>query len=196
MIKHCVTFERPLKNAVLATDGSQCSSANSKKNNRRPLIASASQSNDATNAHDSIAPVLDPSLLIEISEQISEFNQQADGQIQDMKKLAIQLAIIVVEEIIGSSNGIRLERLERLLDEACHRNESIVAVYVSPTDHDGLSTRISENPEVNIAIRSDDTVQDGECRVEYVAHELVSSLEHQLSEMRHRLVEAIQNDCD
>jgi flagellar biosynthesis/type III secretory pathway protein FliH len=92
--------------------------------------------------------------------------------------------------MIGSSDILRIERVEKLLSESLDRAQTPVAAFVHPDDFLQLGEYLES---LELDVRSDASVESGECRVEFPSYDLVSSLSHQMQQIEDGLREVLNN---
>ena len=111
---------------------------------------------------------------------------------EEVLSLAVPLARMIVEKLIGTSAELTDDRLRCVLDDAIKRPESPVGVYLNSKNLDLVSNHLQQNPACQgLQLLVDDTVQLGECRVEFQDYDLVSNIESQLDEIEAHLAELI-----
>ncbi len=134
-------------------------------------------------------------LLSRIAEKLANVKLKTDPVAQELGSLAIALAKMMIEKLVGSSDELQAKRLSLVLLEALSRPEPAIGVYVHPTNLAATKTQLQSNNELReLQLLADESLTPGECRVDFDTHSLVSSLEQQLDEIEARLLELIDND--
>ena len=101
----------------------------------------------------------------------------------------------VVEKIVGSAESLRAERLENLLSAAFSRTDPVVCIHLNSQDIPQIENYLNNNsaPNPDITLVVDETIEAGECRVDFAAYELASDLAHQLEAIEQRLLEVVND---
>ncbi|MDG1512213.1 MAG: FliH/SctL family protein [Mariniblastus sp.] len=177
MIEHHVQFDRQVKNCRFLDRSEPVTRT---VNPVTAEAASAAVNERMTGLLENIATGIDS-----IDLKTAEF---AD----EVVSLSISLSRIIVENLVGESQELKEKRLTKILSEALARPETPVGVYVNPINLDCIKNKISEETrteEINLQI--DDSIEPGECRVEFDTYELLSRMETQLDEIQAGLTEII-----
>jgi flagellar biosynthesis/type III secretory pathway protein FliH len=195
MIIHRVKFDRPFTNAnlvdvlmssELAVDGKvDAADGTSQAEPGASPIGQAGQTAEKKGESEAIEK-----LLAGISAGINDVNSQTGLWVDEIRSLSLCLTKMIVNRVVGSSETMRIQRLEHLLGEALSRPETPIAAFVHPDDYSMLSEFLKS---VELNVQADASVGAGECRVEFSSHELVSSLQRQLDQIEDRLLEVLND---
>ncbi len=195
MIVHAVQFDRPLSNVWLGGDvvpavpGSATAAGPNDAGHdgeTHPSVANASKE-FSEREKDSKAI---QQLLGEIAGGVSRLETQTGHWKHEIQALSIGLATMIVTEMIGSSDTMRIERVEKLLSDSLDRAQVPVAAFVHPDDFLQLGEYLES---LELDVRSDASLETGECRVEFPSYDLVSSLSHQMQQIEDGLREVLNN---
>lgn len=151
----------------------------------------------------SIRPGDDPSdadlekieeLLTQISSDVKQLQGQHTENLQRLKTMSVELAIMMVRKIVGSSADIQTQRMVQLLGEALNRTEPAVGIHLHPQDLTKLEFITAKNASLDLQtlnVVADESIEAGECRIDYATYELTSSLAQQIEEIEQRLMEVV-----
>jgi flagellar biosynthesis/type III secretory pathway protein FliH len=177
MIEHHVQFGRQVKNCRFID---RSAPATHTVNPVTAEVASAAVNERMNGLLENIATGIDS-----IDLKTAEF---AD----EVVSLSISLSRIIVENLIGESPELKEKRLTKILSEALSRPETPVGVYVNPINLDSIKKKITEDTNTEeITFQIDNSIEPGECRVEFDTYELLSRMETQLDEIQAGLTEII-----
>lgn len=132
-------------------------------------------------------------LLTRISSDVKHLQFQHSENLQRLKMMSVELAIMIVKKLVGGSELIQTRRLEQLLVEALNRTEPAVGIHLHPqelTRLDFIAAKASIDLQT-LNVVGDDSIEAGEFRIDYATYELTSSLAQQFEEIEHRLMEVI-----
>ena len=102
------------------------------------------------------------------------------------------MQIVYLENLIGESQELKEKRLTNILSEALSRQETPVGVFVNPINLESIKKKINQDSDAEeVNFQSDDSIEPGECRVEFDAYDLLSRMETQLDEIQAGLTEII-----
>ena len=199
MIVHSVKFERRIANAKRVDDvavrGARITDRKPHVADSAPLPADATAATTAKSADTTAATTATVELLRKISQGIDKVQIQIEPLVKEMQQMSIRLATTMVKKIVGSSESLQAKRLEQLVAEAFRQPEPVVAIHVNPHDQATLVAYLAEQELANLETKPDKNIEQGECRIECSSHELISSLEYQLTELEHQLLEVIHDDA-
>ena len=134
-------------------------------------------------------PVPTGEILSKIADGVQQIGVRSN---EEVLSLAVPLARMIVERLVGTSAELTDDRLRCVLDDAINRPESPVGIYLNSQNVDFVSNHLKENPACQgVQLLVDNTVQLGECRVEFKDYDLVSNIESQLDEIEAHLAELI-----
>jgi flagellar biosynthesis/type III secretory pathway protein FliH len=131
-------------------------------------------------------------LLENIATGIDSIDLKTSEFADEVVSLSISLSRIIVEKLVGESQELKEKRLTNILSEALARPEAPVGVYLNPINLECIKKQLSKDTnteEINFQI--DDSIEPGECRVEFDTYELLSRMETQLDEIQAGLTEII-----
>lgn len=199
MIVHSVKFDRRIANAALvsgiAVRGGTIGEPGSHDLQGSSVTIGESDIPEGELVEEQAETAAVVELLNKISLGVANVQLQTEPLVKEMQTLSIRLATMIVKKILGSSEMLQAKRLECLIADAFQRAESVVAVYINPLDCVGLVSCQDDELMTNVAIKSDETISQGECRIEFASHELISNLEYQMTEIEHRLLEVVHDDA-
>lgn len=113
---------------------------------------------------------------------------------RELGAIAISLAKMMTQKLVGNSEALQTERLTNIISEAMSRPEPIVRILVNPSKLDAIRSHFQECDELrDTELKSDANIAAEECRIELDTNSLVSSMENQLHEIESRLLELIDN---
>lgn len=184
MIVHAVQFDRPIANAWLGED------FDSSTPGARPAAATHSVNASEERSQSQSAFKAIERLLNEIACGVSRLETQTTQCKSELQALSIGLATMIVTELVGSSDAIRIARVEKLLSESLDRAQTPIAAFVHPDDFLQLGEYLES---LELDVRSDPSVATGECRVEFQSYDLVSNLQHQLQQIEDGLREVLND---
>lgn len=206
MITETVKFDRPITNAWLVSDLSGTTTGSRPPAPERVPVppseisesADSSTSDHSQADHEQYEAKESNRLLEEISVGIQNLQLQSDPLVREFQMLAVRLATRIVKKVVGSSDGMKSERLMSLLDEAMRRPEPAVYAFVHPDFESKIRDWLQREstPKPVLEIRIDDSLERGECRVGYATYELISNVESQLAQIEERLMEVVDNVID
>jgi flagellar biosynthesis/type III secretory pathway protein FliH len=133
-------------------------------------------------------------LLTQISSDVKQLQGRHTENLQRLKTMSVELAIMMVRKIVGSSEDIQTQRMEQLLVEALNRTEPAVGIHLHPQDLTRLEFITAKNASLGLRtlnVVADESIEAGECRIDYATYELTSSLAQQIEEFEHRLMEVV-----
>ena len=128
-------------------------------------------------------------LLENIHSAIESLNVQSNEVAREARLFAIRLASTIVKTVFGNSDDEKIQRIEHLLSEAMDATEPVLKVFVNGVDRNKLES-VDAISKSGILLECDESIQAGECRVEFATHELVSDLEEQLASIEQHLLDA------
>ena len=132
-------------------------------------------------------------LLTRISSDVTQLQFQHSENLQRLKTMSVELAIMIVKKLVGGSELIQTRRLQQLLAEALNRTEPAVGIHLHPQERtrlDFIAAKASIDLQT-LNVVGDDSIEAGEFRIDYATYELTSSLALQFEEIEHRLMEVI-----
>lgn len=187
MNQHTVKFERRLSGARLIAEGD--------------VSASSSSAEPTGNAGLGMDPAAEPptpdptpELLRQIADGISNIQTRTESVARELGSLSIALARVMVQKLVGYSEELQEKRLSGILMESLSRPQQAIGIYLNPKNLPAIESCLRQQESCQeIILSADASVAVGECRVEFDAHELVSSLENQLDEIEARLSEIIED---
>jgi flagellar biosynthesis/type III secretory pathway protein FliH len=193
MIVHSVKFDRPVSNVRLVenlvpADRHSDAAAHPAQVSASAESASTSVEADSVGNRDNETV---SQLLNKIAQGIHRLQSQTGNWVGEIQAIAIQLSSLIVTQLIGSSEAMRIQRLEGLLREALNRTEAPIQAFIHPDDFSKLTEYLTS---LDLDVQPDVSINLGECRVDFQSHELVSSLPQQLIQIEDLLREAFQND--
>ncbi len=177
MIEHHVQFNRQIKNCRFTDRSAPVTPA------VNPITAEVASTaiNERMNG-----------LLENIATGIDSIDLKTSEFADEVVSLSISLSRIIVENLVGESQELKEKRLTKILSEALARPETPVGVYVNPINLESIKKKISEDTNAEeISFQIDDSIEPGECRVEFDTYELLSQMETQLDEIQAGLTEII-----
>lgn len=131
-------------------------------------------------------------LLENIATGIDSIDLKTAEFADEVVSLSISLSRIIVENLIGESQELKEKRLTKILSEALSRQETPVGVFVNPINLESIKKKINQDSDAEeVNFQSDDSIEPGECRVEFDAYDLLSRMETQLDEIQAGLTEII-----
>ena len=173
MIQHHVKFPTPPKSFVLVDEAEIVAAE------KAAAAAASSQTDEIPTAE----------ILNKIASRVDQLGSKSN---EEVAALAISLARIIVEQLIGSSDEIPEQRLTQILQETMAAPQPAVGVYVNPSNLDFVSRQLKQNSSSSgLKLAADTSIAVGECRVEYESYDLFSSIENQLDEIESHLAEII-----
>lgn len=212
MIRHSLKFDRPVTGVALASPaGAQdldllmpegVSRDPDERQVANAVVGHSKTMSPASNAEvfvDENAATLNErpdckALLERIAEGVERLVIQTDALINTSQETSIRLATLIVKHVVGSSDSLQTDRMRKLVDTAMKRTDPIVAVYLNLADGPRLSQQLVSDAESAIEfpfeIKTDPTIESGECRIEFSAHDVISDFDSQLAEIESRLREA------
>jgi flagellar biosynthesis/type III secretory pathway protein FliH len=149
-------------------------------------IVAAEKAAAANPQPDEIPPI---EILNKIASRVDQLGSKTN---EEVAALAISLARIIVEQLIGSSAEMPEQRLTQILQETMAAPQPAVGVYVNSSNLDFVSRQLEENSSSSgLKLAVDNSIAVGECRVEYESYDLISNIENQLDEIESHLAEII-----
>lgn len=190
MIIHTVKFERPVAGASLVV--APGTSVGRSDANANPEPATAGHDAQAQ-AHPgrSADPEAVALLIKKLVAGVNQVHTQSDKWVGEVRRLSVRLAKMIVAHVVGSSEEMRTERLESLLQASLVRPEPPIAAFVHPEDLGNIQDLLESS---GLDLQPDSSLRLGECRVEYSSHELISNLQLQLDQIEDRLAEVFKDD--
>lgn len=172
MIHHSVKFKRTVIAATLMDQ-------------HAISLANASPQPTAV-AQPIIAP---PELLLgKIASSMQRIEQK--NNTEDVVALAIALSKVIVEKLIGSSADLQEQRLYRIIQETQFGSENAIGVHLHPNNMGFVSTQLKAHPNgAKVNLVADESIEIGECRVEFKDYDFISSIEHQLDQIENHIAE-------
>lgn len=130
------------------------------------------------------------SLLSKIATELETRKLDAEPITRELGTIAISLAKMITQKVVGNSESLQTERLEKIVSETLSQAAPVTCIYVNPGNHDAIHAHFQSCDGLrDVELRSDANVVNGECRIESGSNSLVSSLDNQLREIEARLLE-------
>lgn len=129
-------------------------------------------------------------ILTKIAGELSATKLDAQSIAREVGTIAISLAKLMTEQLVGNSDAIQVERLSQIIEEALSRPEPVQRIFVNPQHYEAIHAHFQHHDVLQSAeLKSDPLTPPGECRIETEASTLVSSMKNQLQEIESRLSE-------
>jgi flagellar biosynthesis/type III secretory pathway protein FliH len=134
------------------------------------------------------SPSVSPTELLEkISSKIDQLNNRTDDEVV---ALAISLARVMVEKLVGCGTDLCEKRLANILDETLAGPDQAIGVYVNAGNFESVTTQFGQKMQSQgVNIVADNSVAFGECLVRFEEYDLVSKIEQQLDDIESHLEE-------
>ncbi len=186
MNTHILKFDRPLSD--VAVHGDSLGNSSEHIDSAIESVAAPDMAEELEKASLDAARV--EALLERIGSAIENLNIQSDDLAKEARAFAIRLAASIVKNVFGNSDEAKFQRLEHLLSGVMNHSEPIVRVFVNDVDKSKLESSEAVSDSA-FPIELDESVQAGECRIEFSTHELVSDLESQLIGIEQNLLDVV-----
>lgn len=185
MITHSVKFSRPVSGASLVQGEADLNVRDQGGN----VVSISGITPPAESGSES--PAVVEAILRTIADNVRQLQHRDDTHITEFQALSIRLATMMVENLVGSVESMKTERLETLLNNALKRPEKPVGAFVHPDDFSKLGSYLDT---IQLDVQPMDSVAPGECRIDYSSFDLVSSLKQQLAQIESKMLEVIHDD--
>lgn len=181
MFEHDLNFKMPLRRAEIC-DGE--------------LPEQDSRTGDAVSATAAqIEHAETTVVLTKIAEALQNIELKLEPIAKELSAIAIGLAKMMVEKMVGESDELQAKRLSLVLLKTLSQAEPVLGIYLNPHNLHAVEKQSDwDSGSHKVELLADDNVPKGECRVEFDSHDLVSSLECQLDEVEARLQELLDED--
>jgi len=132
-------------------------------------------------------------LLVAIGAALDKIQQQHQTSKQQLATAATRIATIITKQLVQRHDGLHIERLESLIEEALDQPELPVRIQLNPTDLARVEELIKNQTsgKNQIEFCGDEKIATGECRCEFQGHVLTSDLSTQIESIEDRLLEAV-----
>lgn len=126
-------------------------------------------------------------ILEKISSKIQQLNRRTDDEVVE---LAISLARVMVEKLVGNTPELCNQRLENILEETLSGPDQAIGVRVNAENYELITSQFSGSMQSQgLQIVADNSVAPGECMVRFEEYDLVSKIEKQLDDIQAHLEE-------
>lgn len=129
--------------------------------------------------------------------RIQEVTEQNRLQLAELSQIAIEMALLMAEKIVGQQLEAGAYAVEKIVAEAIGRmsDENRLSVSLHPEDLQLLRTVLGDempgSGEQQVVLRGDATLARGDCLVEAGEHGLLAGVKKQLADMRSSLLESL-----
>ena len=133
-------------------------------------------------------------VLTKIAGDLAAAKLDAQSIAREVGTIAISLAKLMTEQLVGNADALQADRLSKIIEEALSRPEPIKRIFVNPNNHQAIQAHFQSHDELKaVELSSDQQVAAGECRIEMDTNTFVSSMKNQLQEIESRLLELNDN---
>lgn len=146
-------------------------------------------------------------VLEHLGESVEEFESRRQSMIGELQTVAVEIAVAVASKLVfrelENAESVALPLVQQLVENLDQRFQC--KVWLNPDDltivedskridceqdSSNASTAQNEQPIVFIA---DPKLARGDCRIDNGSETLISSIQSKLSEIRHHLIESLQD---
>ncbi|HMP80362.1 MAG TPA: FliH/SctL family protein [Pirellulaceae bacterium] len=132
-------------------------------------------------------------LLVSIERQLAEVRRQHAALVSQLQEFAVDLALAVAETLVQYEVKHSTKRIQQVVSSVL-QDQSIdvgVTVVVNRRGKELLQRSVAEEPGIwsHIELRVDESLSDGDCRVECHELQLESDWKRQWNEIKNRIEE-------
>lgn len=145
-------------------------------------------------------------VLEHLGESVEEFENRRQSMIGELQTVAVEIAVAVASKLVfhelENAESVALPLVQQLVENLDQRFQC--KVWLNPDDLTVVedSQRIDREQDVNgnesqdvkpIVFIADPKLARGDCRIDNGSETLISSIQSKLSEIRHHLIESLQD---